>query len=103
MSKRASGEVVRLEVAHLWWHDAIRQLLKLHGEVRCPRTQCRPKTFDALKGLTQESSVIVEGKVRADKRAPGGFELDVSNVQCCRKFLQPIPTQSRPKNTALIS
>src|ERR1700689_4601354 len=33
--------------------------------------------FEKLKGLTQESSVIVTGKVRADKRAPGGYELDV--------------------------
>ena len=31
-----------------------------------------PEVFEALKGLTQESSVIVTGKVRADKRAPGG-------------------------------
>src|SRR5207245_3666443 len=43
--------------------------------------------FDAVKGLTQESSVIVEGKVRADKRAPGGYELDVSSVQ----VLQRVP------------
>ena len=29
-----------------------------------------PEVFERLKGLTQESSVIVTGKVRADKRAP---------------------------------
>src|SRR5579864_3654947 len=45
------------------------------------------EVFDAIKGLTQESSVIVEGKVRADKRAPGGYELDISNVQ----VLQRVP------------
>ena len=39
------------------------------------------EVFDAVKGLTQESSIIVEGKVRADKRAPGGYELDVTNVE----------------------
>ena len=33
-----------------------------------------PELFDSIKGLTQESSVIVTGKVRADKRAPGGYE-----------------------------
>ncbi len=38
------------------------------------------EVFEALKGLTQESSVIVTGKVRADKRA-GGFELDVEKLQ----------------------
>ena len=45
------------------------------------------EVFDAIKGLTQESSVIVEGKVRADKRAPGGYELDVSSV----KVIQRVP------------
>src|SRR6266849_9644646 len=44
-----------------------------------------PEVFDAVKTLTQESSVIVEGKVRADKRAPGGYELDVSSVQVVQK------------------
>src|SRR5215510_12268001 len=40
-----------------------------------------PEIFEAVKGLTQESSVIVRGKVRADKRAPGGYELDISHVE----------------------
>ena len=30
-----------------------------------------PAAFDALKGLTQESSVIVTGKIQAEPRAPG--------------------------------
>lgn len=37
--------------------------------------------FEASKGLTQESSVIVTGTVRAEPRAPGGFELHVSGVE----------------------
>src|SRR3984957_18264265 len=45
----------------------------------------RPEVFEALKGLTQESSVIVTGKVRADKRAPGGFELDVEDVEVVQR------------------
>jgi asparaginyl-tRNA synthetase len=56
-----------------------------------------PETFDALKGLTQESSVIVEGKVRADKRAPGGYELDVSNVQVLQKVSESDPYPIAPK------
>jgi asparaginyl-tRNA synthetase len=52
-----------------------------------PKNAVAPEVFDAIKGLTLESSVIVEGKVRADKRAPGGYELDVSNVQ----VLQRVP------------
>jgi len=46
-----------------------------------------PEMFETVKKLTQESSVIVTGKVRADKRAPGGYELDVSDVQ----VVQPVP------------
>jgi len=52
-----------------------------------PKNAVPAEVFDRVKGLTQESSVIVEGKVRADKRAPGGYELDVANVQ----VLQRVP------------
>src|SRR5436853_3880667 len=50
-----------------------------------------PEIFNAIKGLSQESSVIVEGKVRADKRAPGGYELDVSNVQVVQRVPESDP------------
>ena len=33
-----------------------------------PKSAVPPEVFDAIRGLTQESSVIVQGKVRADKR-----------------------------------
>jgi asparaginyl-tRNA synthetase len=62
-----------------------------------PKNAVSPETFDALKGLTQESSVIVEGKVRADKRAPGGYELDVSNVQVLQKVSESEPYPITPK------
>jgi asparaginyl-tRNA synthetase len=44
------------------------------------RNEVSPELFETVKGLTQESSVIVQGKVRADKRAPGGYELVVSDL-----------------------
>src|SRR5207302_2188836 len=40
-----------------------------------------PEAFESLKGLTQESSVIVTGKIRAEKRAPGGYEIGVTKIQ----------------------
>ncbi len=55
-----------------------------------PKNQA-PQAFEALKGLTQESSVIVHGKVRADKRAPGGYELDVSDVQVVQRVPENDP------------
>ena len=50
-----------------------------------------PEVFEALKGLTQESSVIVTGKVRADKRAPGGYELDVEDIQVVQRVPESDP------------
>ena len=37
--------------------------------------------FEAAKGLTQESSVMVTGVVKLDDRAPGGAELGVTGLQ----------------------
>src|SRR5215831_9134810 len=37
--------------------------------------------FETLRDLTQESSLIVRGKIRAEPRAPGGFELDVEGAE----------------------
>lgn len=40
-----------------------------------------PETFDAARRVTQESSLIVRGKVRKEPRAPGGYEVDVTEVR----------------------
>jgi asparaginyl-tRNA synthetase len=50
-----------------------------------------PTVFETLKGLTQESSVIVTGKVRADQRAHGGFELDVEDIQVVQRVPESDP------------
>jgi asparaginyl-tRNA synthetase len=62
-----------------------------------PKNAVPPEVFEAVKGLTQESSVIVEGKVRADKRAPGGFELDVSGVHVVQRVSEGDPYPISPK------
>ena len=62
-----------------------------------PKNAVTPEVFAAVKGLTQESSVIVEGKVRADRRAPGGYELDVSNVQVLQRVSESDPYPITPK------
>jgi len=56
-----------------------------------------PEVFAALKGLTQESSVIVTGKVRADKRAPGGYELDIEDLQVIQRVPESDPYPITPK------
>jgi asparaginyl-tRNA synthetase len=62
-----------------------------------PKNAVPPEVFDAIKTLTQESSVIVEGKVRADKRAHGGYELDVTNVQVVQRVPEATPYPITPK------
>jgi len=39
------------------------------------------ETFRKADHLTQETSIIVSGTVRADTRAPGGFELDLATLE----------------------
>jgi asparaginyl-tRNA synthetase len=55
-----------------------------------PRAAVPPEVFDRVKSLTQESSVIVTGRVRADPRAPSGFELDVEDL----KIVHLVPTDA---------
>jgi asparaginyl-tRNA synthetase len=53
------------------------------------------EAFNALKGLPQESSVIVTGAIRAEARATGGFEMHVSNVEVVQRVSdsEPYPIQ----------
>ncbi|MFN2597838.1 MAG: asparagine--tRNA ligase [Pyrinomonadaceae bacterium] len=41
--------------------------------------------FDALKGLGQESALVIRGTVRADERAPGGYEIDVTGAEIVQR------------------
>ncbi|MCU1308633.1 MAG: asparaginyl-tRNA synthetase [Acidobacteriaceae bacterium] len=50
-----------------------------------------PEMFETVKNLTQESSVIVQGSVRADKRAKGGYELDVQDVKVISRVPESDP------------
>jgi asparaginyl-tRNA synthetase len=53
-----------------------------------------PETFAAAQKATLESSLIVTGVVREDKRAPGvpgGFELGVKNVEIVQLVAEEYP------------
>jgi asparaginyl-tRNA synthetase len=45
------------------------------------KAQVGDETFEIASHLSQESAVIVHGAARADARAPGGFELDVTGLE----------------------
>jgi len=53
--------------------------------------------FEALKGLTQESSLIVRGTVRAEPRAAGGYELDVTDARVIQRVSEEHPYPITPK------
>jgi asparaginyl-tRNA synthetase len=53
--------------------------------------------FEALKHLTQESSLIVRGRIRAESRAPGGYEMDVEGAEILQKVSEADPYPITPK------
>src|SRR5579875_1559673 len=70
-NKRSSGKLHFLLVRD---GTGIIQGVMFRGDVS-------PEAFEEAGRLTQESSIIVTGKVRADARAPGGYELAISSVE----------------------
>ncbi len=54
-----------------------------------------PAAFEQLRGLTQESSVIVTGKIRAEQRAPGGCEIGITGIEVVQRVAEddPYPIQ----------
>jgi len=69
------------------------------GIIQCVavKSNLPEEVFDGLKGLTQESSVIVTGSIRAEGRAPGGYELDVTDAQVVQRVSEERPYPITPK------
>jgi asparaginyl-tRNA synthetase len=61
------------------------------------KSQLPEDVFETLKNLTQESSLIVRGKVRAEARAAGGFEMDVEGVEIVQRVPESDPYPITPK------
>ena len=58
-------------------------------------------SFAACETLTQESSLSVTGSVRADERAPGGYELSVKKVEV-HQVAQEYPITPKEHGTAFL-
>jgi asparaginyl-tRNA synthetase len=56
-----------------------------------PKAAVPEHVFETLKSLTLESSLVVTGRVRADSRAPSGFELDVDDVTITQRIPDETP------------
>ncbi len=66
------------------------------GIIQCVvfRKEVSPETFEGVRKLTQESSLIVTGTIRTDERAPGipgGFEMGISDVQIIQLVADEYP------------
>jgi asparaginyl-tRNA synthetase len=59
------------------------------------------QVWDDCAKLTQESSVVVTGTVRADERAPGGFELDVTGLEIVQ-IAEPYPITPKEHGTEFL-
>src|SRR5512136_2405670 len=70
-NKRSSGKLHFLQV-----RDGT-------GTIQCVvfKGDVTPEVFQLADHITQESSIIVTGAVRADARSPIGFELSVTDVK----------------------
>ncbi len=69
------------------------------GMIQCVavKSQLPEELFETIKGLTQESSIIVTGKIRAEERALGGYELDVENLEVVQRVPETEPYPITPK------
>jgi aspartyl-tRNA synthetase len=52
--------------------------------------------FDLAKGLTEESVIEIEGLVKAEEQAPGGYEIETKNITVLSKSEAELPI---PVNT----
>ena len=76
--------VVRAWVTHVRSSGKIAFAVLRDGTGVCQtvfvKNQVPPEVWERFSTLTTETSVAVEGEVRAEPRAPGGFEIGVSNL-----------------------
>jgi asparaginyl-tRNA synthetase len=90
-NKRSSGKIHFLLVRD---GTGIVQSVMSKGEVS-------EGVFNTYDQLTQESSLEVRGVVREDKRAPGGYELTLSDVKIIQ-IAQDYPITPKPHGTAFL-
>ncbi len=62
------------------------------------KSQLPEALFETIKDLTQESSIVVTGRIRAESRAPGGHELDVENLEVVQRVPEGDPYPITPKD-----
>ncbi len=69
------------------------------GVMQCVavKAQLPEETFETLRHLTQESSLILTGRIREEPRAPGGYEMDVESAEVVQRVEESDPYPITPK------
>jgi asparaginyl-tRNA synthetase len=70
-----------------------------YGLMQCVavKSSLPEELFETIRNLTQESSLIATGKIRAEQRAPGGYEMDLENVEVVQRVPESDPYPITPK------
>ena len=70
------------------------------GTVQCTmfKGETPEEAFQTFDALTQESSCVVTGTVREDRRAPGGFELSLAGIEVIQ-VAEEYPIQPKEHGT----
>jgi asparaginyl-tRNA synthetase len=69
------------------------------GMMQCVavKSEVGEELFQKIRGITQESSIVITGKIRAEERAAGGYEMDVENVDVLHHIDEDKPYPITPK------
>jgi len=70
------------------------------GTIQCVavKSALPEEVFETIKNLTQESSLMVTGKLRAEQRAAGGVEMDVESIEVLQRVPESDPYPITPKD-----
>ncbi|MFZ1947788.1 MAG: asparagine--tRNA ligase [bacterium] len=72
------------------------------GIVQCVLSKDQsPSAVEAFDQLTQETSCVVEGTVRQDRRAPGGFEITATGLEVVHRAA-PFPITPKEHGVAFL-
>jgi len=55
------------------------------------KAEVAPAVWEAARGLTQESSLRVHGRIRREPRAPGGYEIVVTGIEVLQRVPEATP------------
>lgn len=74
------------------------------GTIQCTlfRPEVAPEVFEAAAHLAQETSLEVDGEVRPDPRAPGGYELSVRDLRVVSAPAAEYPISPKEHGTAFL-